>query len=254
MAVELAAVVLAAGAGTRLWPLTGVRPKALCPVATIPLVDHMVTRVRALTSMVAVNVHHHPEAMLAHLANLPVHVSHEQRQALGSAGALGFLREWIDGRAVVVTNADTWMADGLTRLVEGWDGRRIRLLVAPDELRPDFDKRWRFMGASLMSWSDLRDLRAERSGLYNERWRRRYAEGMVEFVVASGACCPCDTPAEYLTANQTATKGASAVDSGAIVEGIVDRSVVWPGARVLPGEHLVEAIRATDTLTVYPFR
>ena len=44
---SLAAVVLAAGAGTRLRPLTRLRPKALCPVGDRPLVDHALDRVGA---------------------------------------------------------------------------------------------------------------------------------------------------------------------------------------------------------------
>ena len=55
---ELAAVVLAAGAGTRLRPLTWLRPKALCPVENVPLVDLTVGWARVITSAVAVNVHH----------------------------------------------------------------------------------------------------------------------------------------------------------------------------------------------------
>ena len=58
MADSLAAVVLAAGAGARLRPLTRIRPKALCPVANVPLVDGAIDRARHVTPSVAVNVHH----------------------------------------------------------------------------------------------------------------------------------------------------------------------------------------------------
>ena len=55
---ELAGVVLAAGAGDRLSPLTRHLPKALCPVGMSPLVDHAIGRVRSATTDVAVNVHY----------------------------------------------------------------------------------------------------------------------------------------------------------------------------------------------------
>ena len=47
---DLAAVVLAAGAGTRLRPLTRLRPKALCPVDNVPLVDLAVGWARNVTA------------------------------------------------------------------------------------------------------------------------------------------------------------------------------------------------------------
>ena len=108
---DLAAVVLAAGAGSRLAPLTRLRPKALCPVATRPLVDHALARVATVVSdpgSVAVNLHHGGALLDAHLP-AAVHRSGERPEALGTAGALGALRPWIDGRPVLVTNADAWL-------------------------------------------------------------------------------------------------------------------------------------------------
>ncbi len=101
-------VVLAAGAGTRLRPLTELRPKALCPVGNRPLVDWALDRVAPHVSRTAVNVHHHREQLLAHLSGREVHVSVEEPVALGTAGALGRLRDWVAGAAVLLTNADSW--------------------------------------------------------------------------------------------------------------------------------------------------
>ncbi|OWY62614.1 hypothetical protein B7486_57495, partial [cyanobacterium TDX16] len=55
---DLAGLVLAAGAGQRLRPLTRLRPKPLCPVAHVPLVDLGLDRVAPHVGEVAVNVHH----------------------------------------------------------------------------------------------------------------------------------------------------------------------------------------------------
>ena len=74
---ELAGVVLAAGAGDRLWPLTRHLPKALCPVGTSPLVDHAIGRARSVATDVAVNVHHGRAALLVHLGDR-VHVQVEE--------------------------------------------------------------------------------------------------------------------------------------------------------------------------------
>ena len=54
---DVAGVVLAAGAGTRLRPLTDERPKAMCPVGNVPLVDHALARVAPYAGSLAVNVH-----------------------------------------------------------------------------------------------------------------------------------------------------------------------------------------------------
>lgn len=136
-----AGVVLAAGEGTRLRPLTSLRPKALCPVGNVPLVDLAVHRVAAVTGAgpehVAVNAHRGADAVLAHLGRRAT-VSREHPQALGTAGALGALRDWIDGRDVLVTNADLYLPAGLGRFAEGWDGRRSRLLCRPVTGRGDF--------------------------------------------------------------------------------------------------------------------
>src|ERR687897_3632822 len=127
------AVVLAAGEGARLRPLTRVLPKPLCPVDGIPLIDHAIERARSAIRAVAVNVHHGREAVEAHLDGR-VHVSVEEPEALGTAGALGRLRPWIDGRATLVLNGDTWCPGSLAGFVAGWDETRVRLAVAgPDE-------------------------------------------------------------------------------------------------------------------------
>lgn len=102
---DLVGVVLAAGAGTRLRPLTLVRPKALCPVGNVALLDHALARLRPHVTDVAVNANHHADQIAAHVGDR-VHLSIEQPGALGTAGALGQLRDWIAGRDVLLVNAD----------------------------------------------------------------------------------------------------------------------------------------------------
>ena len=106
----LAAVVLAAGRGMRLRPLTDIVPKPLCPVNNVPLIDLRLRRVREVTEDVAVNIHYGRELTEEHLRGR-AHLSNEEGDALGTAGALGKLRDWIAGRAVLVANADSWHDD-----------------------------------------------------------------------------------------------------------------------------------------------
>lgn len=244
----LAAVVLAAGAGTRLRPLTDILPKALCPVGNVALVDLAIDRVRPLTPAIAVNVHHGRVLLEAHLAGR-VHVSVEEPGVLGTAGALGQLRDWIDGRATVVVNADAWHRFDLSVLLDGWDGERVRLLVVDDPSRGDFGP-WRQCGASIMPWSEVHRLPATFGGLYEASWGPRWAEGRLEVIPGTGPFFDCGTPADYLAANLATSGGASVVGAGARVEGKLVRSVVWPDGVVHRGERLVECIRAGENITV----
>jgi hypothetical protein len=248
MADSLAGVVLAAGAGTRLRPLTTLRPKALCPVGQDPLVDHAIDRVAAVTGDVAVNVHAGRDAMVDHLDGR-AHLSIEAPAALGTAGAIGALRDWIGGRPVLVTNADAWLPGGLGPLVDGWDGERMRLLCVDDPARRDFGRR-RYAGACLLPWAEVRDLPAEPLGLYEARWGEAAGAGRLDFADTSATFVDCGTPADYLAANLSWSGGRPVVGEGAVVRGTVVRSVVWPGGRVAEGEVLVDAVRVGATFTV----
>src|SRR5829696_8738061 len=153
----LAGFVLAAGAGTRLHPLTYVRPKALCPVDNVALVDRALGQVEAAVGPgadhVAVNVHHRPDQMAAHL-DARVHLSREETVALGTAGALGHARNWIAGRSVLAVNVDAWHDADLRAFCAGWDGERIRLCLAGSGSL-ESDSR---VVASLMPWSVIAEL------------------------------------------------------------------------------------------------
>src|SRR5690242_3907922 len=99
--MNLSALVLAAGRGERLRPITQTLPKALCPVGPMLLLDRSIDRAALWTSHVAVNVHAHRPLMLDHLAVRHVHVSLEE-ELLGTAGAVVHLKEWIGANGCLV--------------------------------------------------------------------------------------------------------------------------------------------------------
>ncbi len=247
----VAGVVLAAGSGTRLRPLTAARPKALCPVAGRALLDRALDALDAALppgpDRLAVNAHHLAGQIRDHLAPRaePVRLSLEQPVALGTAGALAALNEWRAGRPVLVHNADAYLPGGVGALLQGWQGERIRLLCQ-DRGRPaDFGTR-RYVGAALLPAWTLERLRPEPSGLYEVLWRDAEARGTLELLdlPESATCIDCGTPQDYWEANLDATGGAGWVSPTASVLGSVTRCVVWDGAVVGPQEHLVDAVRA----------
>ena len=223
---DVAGVVLAAGAGTRLRPLTLERPKAMCPVGNVPLVDWALRRVEPWSSSVAVNVHESQPMLLDHVTGR-THTSVEAGERLGTAGALGRLCPWIDGRHVLVHNADSFVDDDLEALLDGWDGEHPRLLVRTGDVPSDFG-RHRFLGVSLLPASAVAPLPDTPSGLYSLVWRPAWDAG---------------TLADYLRANLHVSHGESVVAPDAVVAGSIIRCVVWPGARVEAGESLVDVIR-----------
>ena len=246
---RLCAIVLAAGRGTRLRPLTDVRPKALCPVNNVALVDLALARVRPYTEHIAVNVHHGRDLMEAHLAGR-VHLSIEDGEPLGTAGGVARLRDWVAGRDVIVANADAWHTGDLDALVDG-GGDRIRLLVVERSRPVDFGP-FEYAGAAYMPWAAVRELPDGPAGLYEASWRPRWQAAELDLVPGPPDFIDCGTPARYLAANLAASGGQSVVGAGAVVEGELIRSVVWPGALVARGERLVDAIRVGADLTVCP--
>lgn len=96
------ALVLAAGYGTRLWPLTADRTKPAVPFLGRPLVVHALAVLARLgAAEAAVNLHYRPESVRAALRDLPpglpaVRLSPEP-ELLGTAGAMDPLRDFLGG-------------------------------------------------------------------------------------------------------------------------------------------------------------
>lgn len=107
------AMVFAAGLGTRLRPYTNDRPKALVEVGGIPLLDLQLRRLMRLgCSKVVVNVHHHAEMVIGHLAQLEtggmeVCISDESDLLRDTGGGLLHALPLLDGaEPVYLCNVD----------------------------------------------------------------------------------------------------------------------------------------------------
>jgi MurNAc alpha-1-phosphate uridylyltransferase len=109
------AMVLAAGLGKRMRPLTAARPKPMVQVAGKPLIDHALDRLAdAGITRAVVNVHYLADALEAHVAQrqLPaVRISDERELLLETGGALIQAQAWLPDPFFCL-NSDTIWLDG----------------------------------------------------------------------------------------------------------------------------------------------
>lgn len=131
------AIILAAGEGTRLRPLTWDRPKPMLPLGGRPLIGHLVALLREHgVSDVAVNLHHRPEAIPAYLgdgSSFGVKVTYSyEATLLGSAGAVKKLEPFFD-ESFFVIYGDVLTDIDLTALAACHLERRAALTMALHE-------------------------------------------------------------------------------------------------------------------------
>jgi len=131
------AMVLAAGSGRRLRPLTARRAKPALPLMGRPLIEYVLARLQRMGIREAVvNLHHHPETVEPSLARVPeglsLHRSLEP-ELLGTAGGLKRAAEHLDGEPFLLVNSDTLVEFDLERLYEAHcdAGALATLLLRP---------------------------------------------------------------------------------------------------------------------------
>jgi len=173
------AMVLAAGLGLRMRPLTDHLPKPLVEVAGRALLDHVLDRLAdAGVDEAVVNVHYLPDQIIDHTAGRAhpkVIISDERDLVLGTGGAVVKALPLLGSEPFYHLNADTMWIDGvrpnLARLAEAFDPARmdILLLMAPT--------------ASSIGYSGAGDY----AMLPNGALRRRKENQVVPFVYAGVA-------------------------------------------------------------------
>jgi MurNAc alpha-1-phosphate uridylyltransferase len=116
-AVPDTAMVMAAGLGKRMRPLTATRPKPLVEVAGKALIDHALDRLRAAgIHKIVVNVHYLADSLEAHLkaraTDFDVRVSDERKLLMETGGGLIQAEQLIDADPFLVVNSDNFWVDG----------------------------------------------------------------------------------------------------------------------------------------------
>lgn len=148
------AMVLAAGLGTRMQPLTDDRPKALVEVMGRALIDHGLDRLaESGVESAVVNVHHFADTLEAHLSRRRtprIVVSDERGQLLGTGGGIAKALPQLGPSPFLLINSDSLWIDGSTanlcRLPQAFDPARMDalLLLAPRSRAIGYDGRGDF--------------------------------------------------------------------------------------------------------------
>ena len=220
------AMVMAAGLGTRMLPLTAGTPKPLIEVGGKKLIDYMIEHLAdAGIEKAVVNVHYLPDQVEAYLSTRqhPSVTFSDERDLLLETGG-GMVKAWRSGLLpdpFYCLNSDNIWIDGprntLLDLSDAWDAARMDalLLLVPRERafehrgKGDFhleaDGRLRrrardedsapyiFIGAQIASHRLLRDA-PEGPFSTNVLWDRALAEGRLYGVVHAGEWFDLGTP------------------------------------------------------------
>lgn len=131
------AMVMAAGLGKRMRPLTDTIPKPLVTLCGKPLIDHALDRlVLAAVRRVVVNVHYMADQLEHHLAgrkNPEIVISDERDRLLDTGGGAARVLDALGPDSFFVVNCDSvWLdgvGDSLVRLAGGWDEAAMDCLL-----------------------------------------------------------------------------------------------------------------------------
>jgi NDP-sugar pyrophosphorylase family protein len=278
------ALILAAGLGTRLAPLTDVRAKPAIPVAGEPIVRRII---RWLASCgidnVVINLHHRPHTLTAVVGDardLGVRVRYSwEPQILGSAGGPLLARPILGADRFWIVNGDTLTDVDLAALEASHDrGARVTLALVPNRefLRyggvgvdsagrvtgftrrgPGAEGSFHYIGVQLAD-ADVFDAASPGvptstiGGIYDACIAAQ--PGAIRGFVSSAAFFDVGTPADYWRTSQ-AFAGLPAAASPAVETVSIDasahvtRSILWDHVQIGPGAALDECI-VTDGVAV----
>ena len=280
------ALVLAAGLGTRLRPLTDVRAKPAIPVAGEPMIRRIIRWLAASgVDDVVVNLHHLPQTIAAVVGDgrdlgVRARYSWEQPRILGSAGGPRLAGPIVGARRFWIVNGDTLTDLDLAAIEQSHDASHARVtlgLVANREflryggVRLDEDRRvtgftprgpaaegsYHFVGVQLVEADVFDGLRAgEPASTIGGVYDRLIAvdRDAIRGQVCTASFVDVGTPADYWRTSEAfaATTAGRPPWIGRNVSidvsSRVTRSILWDDVRVGAGAVLDECIAADGVL------
>jgi mannose-1-phosphate guanylyltransferase len=280
MPAAVKAMILCAGFGTRLRPLTELWPKPAVPVAGAPLVHWTARRLaRGGVRALVVNTHHLAEKMERALLDvpLPVEVSREE-VILGTGGGVyrAFNRELLGEGTLFVLNGDVLFAFDPVRALAAHraSGALVTLVVQPARkgygtLAADREGRLagfgdspgekiHFTGVHVVEPAALETLPPGPSDILRDAWVPLARRTGRVFVHRDEAYWDdVGTPAGYLKVNLEALEGRVPMERPPALPGTIEagaeivRSCVCAGARVRAGARLEDSV-VLDGTTIEP--
>ncbi len=279
-------LVLAAGLGTRLRPLTWLRAKPALPVAGVPLVGRILGALRSAgADRVVLNLHHLADTVRAAVdeaapRGLEIRYSYED-PVLGSAGGPARALPLLDAPRVLVVNGDTLTdldprallaahaaSGALVTMAVVSNREPLRyggVLVAPDGAVSGFVPRgpaaagsWHFVGVQALEAEALAGVSPDRpsesvGGLYPRLIAER--PGSVRAFRCQAAFRDIGTPADYLATSVALAEGDASLLAGpraaVAPDARVTGSILWEDVTVGPGARLSDCI-VTDGACVPP--
>jgi mannose-1-phosphate guanylyltransferase len=282
------ALILTAGLGTRLRPLTDVRAKPAIPVAGEPMIRRIIAwlALHGVDELV-LNLHHRPETLTALVGDgsdlgVRARYSWEQPRVLGSAGGPRLARPIVGAARFWIINGDTLTDAALADIARAHDtsGARVTLALVPNRefLRyggvqlddgrrvtgftrrgPSAEGSYHYIGVQLAD-ADVFDAIAPGEhastigGLYDALLARE--PGSIRGFVCDASFFDVGTPADYWRTSQ-AFGATAAIDASPSVGGRVridptarvTRSILWDDVQVGAGAIVDECI-VTDRATV----
>jgi MurNAc alpha-1-phosphate uridylyltransferase len=130
-------MIMAAGLGTRMRPLTNDRPKPLVEVRGKALIDHAIDRlVAAGVTLIVINTHYKAQMLTDHLAarkDVEIRISPETDEILGTGGGILKALPHFEGQPFFVHNSDSVWVEGLghalERMKDRWDADNMDALL-----------------------------------------------------------------------------------------------------------------------------
>jgi len=134
--MKTSAMIFSAGLGTRLYPLTANKPKALVEYQGKPLLEHAITKIlEAGIQHIVINVHHFAEQIIEyinqHHYNADIEISDERAQLLETAGGLKFAEQFFTNtHQILLYNVDVISSIDLRKLVLKAESRKQKAEIS----------------------------------------------------------------------------------------------------------------------------